>query len=279
MMRETVFQFEQTEEADPFFHAVFAGISQCDGSYLVRRPNSRIYAVEYVIEGSGFLEIEGNKLKPQKGDTFVTHPGSNHVYGSSAENPWEKIWIGFKGRLADALFSEYGLEQTYLVNNCNVEVELRDIFNMAQNEMPEEQRQREASLLVHNLLHQIYSTVEFRTRTLFDAVDRTIAYMRMNLHNMLSLDTIATHVNMSKSQLINQFKDRTGETPYEYFLGMKIRRAEMLLHGSSYSVQQIADDLGFHDAFHFSNTFKARVGKSPSLYRKSRRAQVNPSPR
>jgi AraC family transcriptional regulator, arabinose operon regulatory protein len=274
LINETVFQFEKTDEADPFFYAIYAGISRCDGSYRIQRNNAQLYAVEYIIEGEGFLEIDGKKLTPKKGDTFITHLGSNHQYGSSEKNPWEKIWIGFKGRMPDALFAEYGLEHTYLVENCNVEVELRDILNMAKNEIPERQRQQETSLLVHNLLHQIYSIIEFRTHTLYDTIDRTIAYMRMNLHNMLSLDTIASHVNKSKSQLINLFKDRTGQTPYEYFLEMKIRRAQMLLHGSSFSIQQIAEDLGFHDAFHFSNTFKARTGDSPSIYRKRRRTEA-----
>ena len=279
MTRETVFQFEATDEESPFFHAIFAGISRCDGSYRIERKNSRIYAVEYIIEGSGFLDINGSRFMPKKGDTFITHPGSNHTYGSSSEDPWVKIWIGFKGQLADMLFAKYRLQNTFFIEACNVEAELKDIFNMAENEMHEDQRQMEAALLTHNLLHQIFSTMQFRTHALFDAVDRTIAYMRMNMHNMLSLDIIAEHVNKSKSQLIKLFKERVGETPYEYFLAMKIRRAQMLLHGSSYSVQQIAEDLGFHDAFHFSRTFKARTGDSPSNYRKLRKAQVAPLPR
>lgn len=274
MTQETVIQFRATDEEDPLFCPVFAGLSHCDGSYVIERKNSRIYAVEHIIEGRGYLEIDGQSFNPKKGDTFITARGSSHRYGSSEDDPWVKIWFGFRGRLAENLFDEYKLQNTYLIENCNVEAELREIYNMAKSELSDEQSQLEASLLTHNLLHQIYTIMQFRSQTLYDAVDRTIAYMRMNLHNMVALETIADHVKKTKAQLIKLFKGRTGQTPYEYFLDMKIRRAKMLLHGSSFSVSQIAEDLGFHDVFHFSNTFKARTGESPSHYRKNRRTEV-----
>lgn len=39
------------------------------------------------------------------------------------------------------------------------------------------------------------------------------------------------------------------------------------LAGSSLPLKRIAAEFGFHDEFHFSRTFRARVGRSPSEYR------------
>ena len=134
--------------------------------------------------------------------------------------------------------------------------------------MPDEQRQREAALLVHGLFHRIYSNIENRTQVPFNAVDRALSYMRMNVNQMLTLDDIAKRAEKSKSQLIRLFRERTDQTPYEYFLDLKIERAKLLLRDTIHSIQQIAVDLRFSDAFHFSKTFKARAGRSPSEYRK-----------
>ena len=267
-MREEVIYFLETDEPNPFFHIKMTGISWCDRSYRIRRIASSVYAVEYIIEGSGSLSINGNRYNPRKGDTYILHKGTDHTYRSSAEEPWVKIWVAFQGTLVDSLIAEYGLQETYLVPACDVENELQGIFAAAKRQTPEEQRQRESALLIHNLLHRIYTNIRYRTHTSFDAVDKAISYMRMNVNQMVTLDAIAKRAEKSKSQLIRLFRDKMDQTPYEYFLDLKIDRAKLLLRDSQHSLQQIASDLGFSDAFHLSKTFKARVGRSPSEYRK-----------
>lgn len=103
------------------------GISWCDGSYSIRRTASEIYAVEYIIEGEGSLHINGTRYDPRKGDTYLLHRGTNHIYRSSAENPWVKIWAAFHGSLPDELMAGYEFQNTYLIRGCDVEGELQNI--------------------------------------------------------------------------------------------------------------------------------------------------------
>jgi AraC-like DNA-binding protein len=58
-------------------------------------------------------------------------------------------------------------------------------------------------------------------------------------------------------------------TPAEFVIRARIQRAQTLLAFSGHSVKQIADMLGYADAFCFSHQFTARTGTSPSAFRSS----------
>ena len=64
-----------------------------------------------------------------------------------------------------------------------------------------------------------------------------------------------------------QIKKIYGKTPYEIINERKIKAAKELLGNSSYTINEIADILGYNDASYFSKVFKKTVGVSPLRYR------------
>jgi transcriptional regulator GlxA family with amidase domain len=57
-------------------------------------------------------------------------------------------------------------------------------------------------------------------------------------------------------------------TPYQYHVQMRLVRAKSLLRSTTIGIREIARSLGFESAFHFTNSFRARTGVSPSQWRK-----------
>ncbi|MFW5689946.1 MAG: helix-turn-helix domain-containing protein [Spirochaetota bacterium] len=78
---------------------------------------------------------------------------------------------------------------------------------------------------------------------------------------------IAGRAGISPQHLGRLFRERTGSSPKEYVLGARIEAARAYLRGSSLPIKRIARELGFHDEFHFSRSFRSRVGTSPAAYR------------
>ena len=78
---------------------------------------------------------------------------------------------------------------------------------------------------------------------------------------------LAEQADLSAQYLGRLFREQTGKPPKEYVLEARIEAARAYLRGSSLPVKRIADELGFHDEFHFSRSFKRRVGVSPVRYR------------
>ncbi len=78
---------------------------------------------------------------------------------------------------------------------------------------------------------------------------------------------LAEQAHLSTQYLGRLFREQTGKPPKEYVLEARVEAARAYLRGSSLPVKRIADELGFHDEFHFSRSFKRRVGVSPARYR------------
>ena len=61
------------------------------------------------------------------------------------------------------------------------------------------------------------------------------------------------------------FKAETGDTPIRYLINIRLEKAkELLENGWEGSIQEVAMEVGYDDAYHFSKLFKKRYGVSPS---------------
>jgi transcriptional regulator GlxA family with amidase domain len=96
---------------------------------------------------------------------------------------------------------------------------------------------------------------------------RSIAYMLEHLDQPLDVATLAAHVSVSASHYFAMFRRATGRPPIGYFIRLRMRRACDLLAGTSLTVKQIADSLGYDDQFYFSRVFKSIHRIPPSEYR------------
>ena len=65
------------------------------------------------------------------------------------------------------------------------------------------------------------------------------------------------------------FKKQTGLSPMRYLLHHRITRACAMLDSTDKPVTEIAWEVGFRDAFHFTKTFRAVVGSPPRANRLS----------
>jgi len=67
------------------FYVELAGITLPDIKYEIKRENSDVYVLEYVMEGRGYIEIDNKTFFTSKGDVYLLPKGSSHHYYSSKE--------------------------------------------------------------------------------------------------------------------------------------------------------------------------------------------------
>jgi AraC family transcriptional regulator len=68
------------------------------------------------------------------------------------------------------------------------------------------------------------------------------------------------------SQFRGRFRATFGCTPHDFVRGIQIAEAKARLRVSMQAIGEIAMDLGFSSASHFSTEFKRRTGLAPSDY-------------
>lgn len=93
-------------------------------------------------------------------------------------------------------------------------------------------------------------------------------YMEQHFANPdLSLNEVASRVNLSANHFSVIFSQETCQTFKEYLTEIRIRRARELLRTTSLRSAEIAYQVGYNDPHYFSSVFKKNTGLSPIEFR------------
>jgi AraC-like DNA-binding protein len=90
----------------------------------------------------------------------------------------------------------------------------------------------------------------------------------------LSIKDLASEVRISPYHLIRQFEAVFGQTPHQFRLASRLDLAKHMLAGGHHSVTEVCMEVGFSSLGSFSALFTARVGETPSAYRRRMRPMV-----
>ncbi len=244
----------------------FVGKSICDQSFYIERENSPIMSLEYIVEGEGVLEINGQTLYPSACDVFLLTQGSRHRYFTQKENAWRKYFVSFKGPLANKLRELYLPLNTYLFKNCDLKENFENIFNIAfDNSKSYDSIVSEISVELLKIMIYLHSTSKDESTDLADIIKGKIDCF---IDKDFSLEEIANSLNYSKNHIINVFKEKYKKTPYQYYIDTKIVSAKRYLQETNCSVTDISSNLCFSDPHYFSYSFKKATGLSPREYRR-----------
>lgn len=92
---------------------------------------------------------------------------------------------------------------------------------------------------------------------------QALVIMNERVAEQLSVDKLASSLNMSVSSLKRLFDKYAGMSVHKYFLTLKIKTATLMLKGGM-TVNEVADALGFSSQGYFSATYKRETGNNPS---------------
>jgi len=96
-------------------------------------------------------------------------------------------------------------------------------------------------------------------------------YMREHLAERIDLPSLSSVLAVSPGHVGRLFKQRTGRTPHQLLIDLRLEAAEGLLADTDLTVTQIAWRVGFASPSHFVTTFRARRGSTPLEFRRRSR--------
>lgn len=264
-MQENFVPFLQLPAPTPF-RILLAGTSYCDGSYRINRPHSNCLCVEYIEKGEGTVYCNGKRHTARQGDMYILPPGSDHYYFSGTEHPWQKIWFNADGDIITGLLSVYNPRGIVVFSNVQTGGDfIRRIHAaLTEKETAQEQHAAAACILLQ-LLQFLFERYDQTAQR--EEIVRLKSYIETHLSEKITVQTLATRVYLSPSQVNRIFKKETGQSPYDYILTRRLERAKLLLHSTPLHIREISEVLGFCDEHYFAVIFKSKVGKTPSEYR------------
>lgn len=101
---------------------------------------------------------------------------------------------------------------------------------------------------------------------------QAVRYIEDNLNRSLSLEEIASHVNVSTRQLTRIFSNFAGTSPAQYVRVTRLDRATSLLTRTELPIKEVSHQVGFSDVQYFTRCFTAHFGVSPGAYRHGARS-------
>ena len=127
------------------------------------------------------------------------------------------------------------------------------------------------SLAIHLLEHHARPArvSEPRTGLSRREMQRIVDLVRSHLGEPLSVQRLATEVQLSPYHFARCFKVGFGVTPHAFVVGQRMERARQLLLQGRHSVLEAAQETGYASPAHFSQAFRGHWGLSPSALRRS----------
>lgn len=107
-----------------------------------------------------------------------------------------------------------------------------------------------------------------------ELVDRAMKVIESHIDNVeFNVDILARETGIARTKLFTKLKAITGQTPYEFILTIRLKRAAIMLkENPELNISEISDRLGFSSPRQFSKCFKEKYRVVPQTYRKGENA-------
>lgn len=160
------------------------------------------------------------------------------------------------------------LDEYFLFNNKSLASATNNIMRIAMDDNSQKDIMADFALkelLIRLMQTQARSMVEKNIAKNKSRIGFAVDYIKNNLHQKLSIDSIAKLAYVSKSNFFKMFKDELGTSPNEFILQERINRAKELLVSQN-SIKETAYQTGFSDTNYFTRVFKQLVGITPKSF-------------
>lgn len=267
-------------------NVLFFGQEKCLPNYFFKGNNVRNnYIIHYVQSGKGTFSVANHHTVNLKaGDIFILPKGVPCFYQADGKQPWSYFWIGFSGVKIKTMLNNSKLVNKYYlrqVQESQTLASLKKLFRAAHN-----QNSLVNDVLIESLIYKFFYHLlteypeqnKLKSKNSNEELQLAINYLEQNYINPACTITSVCHeLDISRSYLYNIFRQNLNLTLSQFLTQLRMEKAKQNLLNSSYTVQQIANTVGYGDEFTFSKAFKRYTGLSPKFYRKKSNHQRIPS--
>lgn len=220
------------------------------------------------LQGSGSITCDGQYYNLQPGMCFIFKPGqkvdARHLSGECITRfsaHFVPLTIGHHGKAEvctmDSVASQLGDIKA-------VRKKIDKIICELINPEPDEQL---LTRRVYDLIKMVALSENTITGDESPGVAKAVEYIQRSFCKAIVMDELARDCGMSRSHFDREFSRIVGMPPKRYHLKCRLAEAMRLLKGSTLTVTEISNLLGYQDVYFFSRQFKQNFGVPPSEYR------------
>ncbi len=240
--------------------------------YVIERNDFPYFAIELVTEGEGTLVLNGTEYHLTTGSVFAYGPNASHIIRSHPQNLMRKYYIDFVGTQGNKLLQESKLKsgvENYTAFAVGGVHELMDVFELLlRNGVSSGPVVPAICASLTQLLFLKIQQLKLpqgiampKAYTTYERIRHYIDDQFLQLHSAQDIANKCDVTPVHLSRLFGRFSDCGA---YQYLLRRKMNYAAGLLMKEGLMVKQVAQRMGFADAFQFSRSFKRVYGIPPN---------------
>jgi AraC family transcriptional regulator, arabinose operon regulatory protein len=251
-------------------------IGICGYSYHTQRFYSQFnsgfhsYLFRLQTEGKCTLIVNDRKLKIEKGDLTLIHPGDQYELIIEAEDQSCDYFLICDGDWVDKWWQSFPKPTLSKIDLDDKLISLwRHIIIEERRPLMEKNKELSDYLvraLCLSLERAIHETISFHHRP--NAVTRMMRFIEEHSTTSIKVEEVARHAGLSVSRAVHLFKEIVGKTIIEYTQEIRLAAAIDRMKYTSMTLEQIAENCGFGTYSYFHRVFHKKYGVSPGAFRR-----------
>lgn len=239
------------------------GINTCSSDYYISNYDQNSFLLCYLQQGSLVLNIPTGTHHLQSGDCYFIDTSRPHIYYNDSNLNNTMIFLHIGG-------NEVGKYYDYITKRSGTNIFHPDdsfvndfrhfIIQFSTNNISD-------PLLVSSGIVNLLAKLDSKKDESSEHMNLVLSYIQNHYHEQISLDTLCSISNFSKSSLINRFKASFGYTPHQYILNTRLAMAYHKLNSSDINIDELAYSVGFNSSTAFIEAFKKKYNTTPRKLR------------
>lgn len=237
----------------------------CTPSWYMHDSIINFVDLTYIFEGKVTYTINGIPYEAEKGDLIYIPRKSlrhaeidpNNPMAAYAANLWLFDLKGKDVTLPFPIHSKIG------INNDLLSLYQELNYEWMQKKPGHAMKVRAIFL---SILHKYFSILYYKDapENVDIHISKALKYIHECYYTHISVEDLASIVDLNPSYFGTLFKKHTGSSVKEYVNQIRISNAENMLASGEFSIDEAAYKCGFVDNFYFSRVFKKHKGYPPS---------------
>ncbi|WP_426452418.1 helix-turn-helix domain-containing protein [Paenibacillus sp. S-38] len=240
----------------------------------LERTDGPLLLFQYTLEGEGVFETGEKTYRIEAGRAFMTQiPGDHRYYFPKGGSRWSFIFVLLRPSLILPNWEEAKRrlgETPYLQPTSRPIRYLEYIWEEANSGRIKEPYT--ASSYMYHFISELcrFAYAPYGAEQEWPAKVREAAvFLESHYDRMLSLDQLSEQLGLSKYHLLRTFTAAVGMSPNDYLYRVRIEQAMRLLRQTDWSVEQIAERVGYSSGSYFVKAFRKLTGRTPGSFRSS----------
>ena len=227
------------------------------------------YLIHFVASGSGKFYCDCTEYEVSAGQGFLILPNEETYYQASCETPWHYAWVGYRGRRANSLTQEAGLDlrrRVFAAANPEAAWDALSMMRSDARSLRLSQMAALGSLLRFMSLIAPVQDPDMPQNAARQYCEKALWFLEGRFDRNVSIQETADFVGVSRSHLYRIMMGECGCSPKEMLLQIRMRHAKRLLSETGLTLEEIARRTGFCTGAQFGAAFRGAQGMSPGAY-------------